>query len=385
MTKASRQSLRKDSITLLLNQFLPTDSYEEPNRINALENKRPNILIIKLSAIGDVVHSLPFLEVLRDRFPSSRIDWVVEEDAGGIVEGHPDINQLIIFHRKSWLKRFSDKGEYIKVGKEVANLLKELKKRKYDIVVDVQGLFKSGILTFLARGKRKIALTGGREGSFIFVHERVAIPDPDMHALDRYLCIARYLGATNFVWNGQIPIYDKDKRYVNNLLGEIGNNNTLVAVNPIAKWASKLWELNRFASLADKIKEKLGAEVIFTGSGNDKKAIDNILSVMKTEALNLSGKTSLKELAYLYQRCAIVISTDTGPMHVASAMGSPVVIALFGPTSPLKTGPYGAKHRVIKAGIGCSPCFKKRCDDMSCMEKITVDMIFDTVKEVISA
>ena len=350
-----------------------------------MKNKKPNILIIKLSAVGDVVHSLPFLEVLRDRFPSAMIDWVVEEDASGIVESHPEIDRLIIFPRKSWLKRFIKKGEYIGVGKEVTKFLKELKSRRYDIVVDLQGLLKSGILTFLANGKRKIALNGGREGSLIFTNEKVAIPDPDLHALDKYLCIARYLGATNPVWNGQIPIYDTDEEHVDYLLGEIGNNSTLVAVNPMAKWESKLWELHRFASLADTIKEELGAGVVFTGSEGDKAAIEDIRSGMKTRALNLAGKTTLKELAYLYQKCAAVICTDTGPMHVAAAMGSPVVVALFGPTSPLRTGPYGAKHRVIRAGLECSPCFRKRCDDMSCMKKITVEMVFDTVKEVISA
>ena len=350
-----------------------------------MKNKKPNILIIKLSAVGDVVHSLPFLEVLRDRFPSAMIDWVVEEDASGIVESHPEIDRLIIFPRKSWLKRFIKKGEYIGVGKEVTKFLKELKGRRYDIVVDLQGLLKSGILTFLANGKRKIALNGGREGSLIFTNEKVAIPDPDLHALDKYLCIARYLGATNPVWNGQIPIYDTDEEHVDYLLGEIGNNSTLVAVNPMAKWESKLWELHRFASLADTIKEELGAGVVFTGSEGDKAAIEDIRSRMKTRALNLAGKTTLKELAYLYQKCAAVICTDTGPMHVAAAMGSPVVLALFGPTSPLRTGPYGAKHRVIRAGLECSPCFKKRCDDMSCMKKITVEMVFGAVREVLSA
>jgi len=350
-----------------------------------VKNKKPNILIIKLSAVGDVVHSLPFLEVLRDRFPSAMIDWVVEEDASGIVESHPEIDRLIIFPRKSWLKRFIKKGEYIGVGKEVTKFLKELKSRRYDIVVDLQGLLKSGILTFLANGKRKIALNGGREGSLIFTNEKVAIPDPDLHALDKYLCIARYLGATNPVWNGQIPIYDTDEEHVDYLLGEIGNNSTLVAVNPMAKWESKLWELHRFASLVDTIKEELGAGVVFTGSEGDKAAIEDIRSRMKTRALNLAGKTTLKELAYLYQKCAAVICTDTGPMHVAAAMGSPVVLALFGPTSPLRTGPYGAKHRVIRAGLECSPCFKKRCDDMSCMKKITVEMVFGAVREVLSA
>jgi heptosyltransferase-1 len=352
-------------------------------RIPTLKNRGPKILIIKLSAIGDVVHSLPFLEVLRDTFPFAIIDWVVEEDASGVAEGHPAVDQLLVFPRKSWLKRFIKKGEYIDVGKEVAEFIKQLKERKYDIVVDLQGLFKSGIVTFLTHGERKIALNGGREGSLIFINERVAIPDPDIHALERYLCIAKYLGATNLVWSGQIPIHDTHKTRVDLLLGEIGDNSTLIAVAPMAKWESKLWGLGRFASLADVIKEELGAEVIFTGTESDKAAIDKILSAMRTRALNLAGRTSLKELACLYQKCAVVISTDTGPMHVATAMGSPVVVALFGPTSPSRTGPYGVKHRVIRAGLECSPCLRKRCDHMSCMKKITVDMVFSTVKEVL--
>ena len=349
-----------------------------------MRRSNSNILLIKLSAIGDVIHSLPFLEVLKAAFPSSRIDWVVEEDAAGIIQGHPDIETLIVFPRKSWIKRFAKKDEYRSIGKEVANFLKELKKKKYDIVIDLQGLLKSGILTFIARGKRKIGLNGGREASFIFINERVAIPDPEIHALERYLYIARHLGATKSDWNGRIHIATADKRYVDNLLKGL-DNKPLIAVNPMAKWETKLWDLDRFACLADRIIEELEAVVVFTGSKSDAKAIEIILSKMHTNAFNLAGKSTLKELACLYEKCAVVLSTDTGPMHIAAAMTTPVVIALFGPTSPRKTGPYGPKHRVVRAGVECSPCFKKKCNDMSCMKKITVDMVFDTVKEVLTS
>ena len=349
-----------------------------------MEDKKPYILIIKLSAIGDVVHSLPLLEVLRERFPLARIDWLVEEDASGIVEGHPCIDGLLIIPRKSWLRRFMRKGEFISVGREVARFIRELRSRRYDIVIDLQGLLKSGILTFVAKGKRKIALNNAREGSALFVKERVAIPDPQMHALERYLCIVKHLGVQNPRWEGSIPIYESDKGYVDSLLGKLDDGRTLVAVNPMAKWETKLWEPTRFASLADLLHEKLDAEVIFTGSATDRAAIEAIQSGMKTKALNLVGRTTLKQLAYLYQRCAVVISTDTGPMHIAAAMGSPVVVALFGPTSPFKTGPYGQGKKVVRAGVECSPCFKKRCDDMSCMRLITVDMVYDAVKEVLA-
>ncbi len=347
-------------------------------------NNNPNILVIKLSAIGDVVHSLPLLEVLRERFPLARIDWLVEEDASGIVDGHPFIDELLIFPRKSWLRRFARKGECISVGREVARFIRGLKNRRYDIVIDLQGLLKSGILTFFAKGKRKIALNNGREGSALFAHERVAIPNTEMHALERYLCIARHLGVKNPRWEGYIPIYESDKAYIDSLLENLDVGRTLVAVNPMAKWETKLWGLSRFASLADLINEKLAAGVIFTGSDADRDAIGAIQSEMKTEALNLAGRTTLKQLAYLYQRCAVVISTDTGPMHIAASMGSPIVVALFGPTSPLRTGPYGGGQRVVRAGVACSPCFKKRCNDMRCMRQITVDMVYEAVKKVLA-
>jgi heptosyltransferase-1 len=348
-------------------------------------DQKPHILIIKLSAIGDVVHSLALLEVLRQGFPLARIDWLVEEDASCIVEGHPSLDGLLIFPRKSWVRRLVRKGEFISVGREASRFIRGLKSRRYDIVIDLQGLLKSGILTFLANGKRKIALNNGREGSALFVNERVDIPDPEMHALERYLCIARHLGVKNPRWDGYIPIYESDKAYIDSLLGRLSADRTLIAVNPMAKWETKLWESSRFASLADLLNEKLAAEVIFTGSGADRGAIGAIQSEMKTEALNLAGKTTLKQLAYLYQKCAVVISTDTGPMHIAAAMGSPIVVAIFGPTSPMRTGPYGRRQKVVRAGVECSPCFKKRCDDMRCMRGITVEMVYDAVKEGINA
>lgn len=346
---------------------------------------RTHILIIKLSAIGDVVHSLPLLEVLRERFPLARIDWLVEQDASGIVEGHPCIDELFVFPRKAWLERLSKKGEILSIGKQVARFVRGIRKRRYDIVIDLQGLLKSGLLTFLARGNRKIALNNGREGSSLFVRERVAVPSTEMHALEKYLCIARHLGVKEARWQGYIPIYDSDKAYVDSLLRELVSDRILIAINPMAKWETKLWEPNRFASLADLIYERLDATVIFTGSGADKAPIGVIQSKMKTEALNLAGRMSLKQLAYFYQRCAVVISTDTGPMHIAAAMKSSMVVALFGPTSPLRSGPYGATQKVVSSGAACSPCFKKRCNDMRCMRQITVDMVYEAVKEALTS
>ena len=152
----------------------------------------------------------------------------------------------------------------------------------------------------------------------------------------------------------------------------------------MAKWETKLWEPNKLANLADKLHKELSCHIVFTGSRDDQRVIDEILEKMEKRPFNLVGETRLKELAYLYSKCRLLICTDTGPMHMAAAMGCPVV-ALFGPTAPLRTGPYGQGHRIIREDMECSPCFKKKCSHLTCMKDITVASVFDTVKEQLSS
>ncbi len=343
-----------------------------------------SILIVKLSAIGDVVHSLPLLEVLKKNYPGARIDWLVEEDSSQILEGHECIDNLVVSRRKSWTRRFLGAGEKQLVLREIGHFLSRLRSEKYDLVIDLQGLFKSGILTGISRGRRKIGTTGGREGSVFFLTEPPYPVNYNQHALNRYLKIGKYLNCNSHSWKGDIPVEKRDKEKVNSIVESKGiKGKKLVAISPMAKWRTKLWEPHKFASLADRIKKDLGAEVIFTGSKGDGKAIEHILSMMDTRAVNLAGIINLKELACLYRICRAVVSTDTGPMHIAAATGYPVVIGLFGSTSPLRTGPYGEKNRVIRSGEECSPCFRKRCRDMSCMRNITVEMVYYAVREII--
>jgi len=176
---------------------------------------------------------------------------------------------------------------------------------------------------------------------------------------------------------------DSDKTRIDQLLYESSiADNRFVAINPMARWKTKLWEPQRFASLADRIQKDLSLRVIFTGSGHDRPSIDKIINNMVEKPINLAGQTSLKELAYLCSRCRLVVSTDTGPMHVAAAMGTPTV-AIFGPTAPWRTGPYGNGHRVVREELDCSPCFKKRCAHLTCMKRITTEKIFEAVQKVL--
>ena len=161
---------------------------------------------------------------------------------------------------------------------------------------------------------------------------------------------------------------------------EIGKGR-FVAVSPVALWETKLWEDRKFADLCDRIRQELGLSVILTGG--EAGPLDRIRAQMKTQAVNLGGKTTLRDLAFLYRQAALVITTDSGPMHLAAAVGTPV-IALFGPTDPARTGPYGPGHRVIRGGLHCMPCFKKQCETKSCMNQIAVEEVFTATKEMLT-
>ncbi len=344
-----------------------------------------NILIIKLSSIGDVVHALPFLEALKNSYPDSRIDWLVEEEASQVISGHPAINRVIISGRKRWQKEILNPTKFFKVSSEAISFYKNLRFSSYDIVIDLQGLFRSGFLTALSRGKRKIGMSGAREGASFFLKEPPVAVDYDQHAIDRYLKVAGQLGCNTGDRKGEIPVSEQDKKLADSIFASFSEGKPLIAVNPMAKWKTKLWDSDKFSELAEKLQKEIDCRIIFTGSMQDRPVIEEIIKqtgIKEDKIINLAGSTGLKELAYLYSGCSVLICTDTGPMHIAAAMGCRVV-ALFGPTAPLRTGPYGNGHIIIRSGIDCSPCFKKECRDVKCMGDITVNAVFDAARSII--
>jgi len=342
--------------------------------------KVDSILIVKLSSIGDVVHSLPLLELLKENFPRARIDWLVEEDASQILKGHSAIDHVIVSRRKSWLRRMLKGAECASPLREAIQFFRELRTYEYDLVIDLQGILKSGVWVGFSKGKRKIGMVGAREGGGLFLNERPVPVDYGQHAVDRYLKLAEYLGCDLISWKGDIPVFESDKILIKRLLSAAGfGKRPVIAINPMARWKTKLWEPERFAALADRLRDDLSCQIIFTGSMHDRAIIKNISGMMKNKPINLAGQTTLKELAYLYTKCKALVATDTGPMHIAAAMGCQVV-ALFGPTDFRRTGPYGKGHEAISMDVECSPCFKKKCEHMTCMKSITVDRCFETVK-----
>jgi 3-deoxy-D-manno-octulosonic-acid transferase/heptosyltransferase-1 len=344
-----------------------------------------NILIVKLSAVGDVVHTLPALNALRRHYPRARITWLVEEAASGIVQGHRALDRVIISRRKKWVKGFR-KGSWLGQFREISRFIRKLRDTRYDLIIDFQALLKSAVLIRLARGRRKIGFDRGMEHmeySYLFLNERIAPVDMNIHALCRGMLLLKAIGVEPGDIEYHLPVSDTDRSKLNASLAARGIDpaGRLIAINPVAKWDTKLWSGQKFAALADRIGERSTAALVFTGSRGDRKTIENIISRMQCDAVNLAGETSLNMLAAVYEKAEFVVSTDTGPAHIAAATGTPVV-ALFGPTAPWRTGPFGPAHQIIRTGKECSPCFKRDCPTRECMEKITVTDVLEGIEKL---
>lgn len=334
------------------------------------------ILIVKLSSIGDVVHTLPALGALRKGHPGATIDWLVEEAASDIIWDHPLLDEAIVVPQRGWLKNLSGNLKTVRY----------LAKKRYDMVLDFQGLMKSGIWVLLSRGTRRIGFANAREFSHVFLNEKLPPYDPERHAVCRYLDLAKYAGGVVSPDEPSFPtppihIGEEEKKKVERLLeeGGITDGTPFFIVNPRARWETKLWPERRFAKLTTVLAERFDMKAVIVGSESDMVEARRINVLAGDEALNLAGRTTLKELAHIMSKARFVITLDSGPMHIAAAVGAKV-FALFGPTAPWRTGPYGEEHGVIRKEIDCSPCFQKSCEEPRCMDEMSVEDVINAIE-----
>lgn len=345
-----------------------------------------NILIVKTSAIGDVIHTLPALHCLRRKYPDAHITWLVEEAAADVVMGHPALDRLLVASRKEWIREWRTGGRR-SAFRKAWQFVRELRDTRYDLLLDFQGLLKSGIWVALARAKRKVGFGRGMEHaemSYLFLNERVPAVSMEMHAVDRELHLLQAIGVECPEVRFELPLTIADHQAAAELLESHGvaSHQPFVAINPMTTWPTKHWQPEKFAVLADRLVEA-GKKVVFTGGPTDRAGIVTIGTMMHQPSVNLAGATTLKALAAVFARAQAVVSTDTGPMHIAAAMGAPVV-ALFGPTAPWRTGPYGRTHRIIRLGLPCSPCLKKQCHygTTACMADIPVTEVVQAIMRI---
>jgi heptosyltransferase-1 len=312
------------------------------------------ILFIKLGALGDVINTLPLAITLREQL-NAHIHWLVEPLSYPLVSTHSSVDRAILFEKKHWPQALS-------------GVLKELQSEKFDIALDLQRLIKSGLFCMISKSERKI---GCKEFTWLFPFERIPASDPTVHMAYQYLEFARYLGANPGEIRWDIPITG---RIPVELPGKY------VVLNIGATTSAKRWTPEGFASLAQGLMDRYAVQAVLTGGPVDEPMAHSIESMAGDKIVNLVGKTSFQDLAEIISGAAAVVTCDTGPMHLAVALGKEI-IALIGPTNPKRTGPL--KGRIIRQDLDCMPCNQRQCKDPFCMRGITAEMVLDALEGIL--
>lgn len=348
--------------------------------MNKTQNYR-KILIVRLDRIGDVVLSTPVLKAVRDAYPASHITFMVAPHARDIANGSPYINEVIIYDKKGAQKSLIENIKFI------ANL----SGKKFDIAIILHPTRRTHWLTFLSGIPRRLGY-GKKMG--VLLTDRV--PHKKhlglKHEMDYTLGLLRYMGIEPRDKKLHVPVDDRSERRARRILEDAGikDNDKIVIINPGASCRSKRWPAQRFAEVADALVRKLGVKIIVVSGASDRCFTDLTVSMMKTpKALNLSGMTTIKELASLLKRSLLFISNDSGPVHIACAMGTPV-ISIFGRNdrglSPRRWGPTNATDRSLHKYVGCDVCLAHNCRiEFKCLDAITADEVVRNAEEMLNS
>ena len=347
--------------------------------------KNQKILVVRLGAIGDVIRTLPALRVLRHNLPDAHIAWVVEDRTASLLINHPDLNKVFVLPRKEWQQSFLR----FKTLKEIVQFIQNLRKEKFDLVLDFHGLFKSGIITFLTGVKNRVGYSRqfSKEGNFLFTNHHVFLPKHKINRVERNLLLVKHLGLKIDEYSPIIPIAEKDRAFVASTIfsGLNPSPGPKVIIHPGSSPSTpyKRWDFSRFAQLADRIIQKYGGNILFIAGNDEKGLVNNIVKQMTESQHVLCQTETLTQLAEAIRQCDLFIGNDTAPMHLAAFVGTPV-IALFGPTDPTENAPFGkGEALVIRKDVSCNPCRIRKCSNLLCMDAIAVEDVLGAVDRIL--
>ena len=342
------------------------------SRIARLEPAR--VCIIKPSSLGDIIHSLPILAALRAHWPSAHIAWLVNRSYQDVLSGHRHLDELIVYDRAG--KRDDSRGLGGTTG-----LFDRLSRGKFDLTIDLQGLLRSALMTMATRAGMRVGMLDAREGARWFYTDQVDAPRLGIHAVDRVIRVARHLGVIVVEPQFDLPIGEAERRWAVESLAEVPSPR--IVLNLGARWLTKRWPPENFAAIARRAVSEFGAGLIVVGSTEDRPLVDTFLRlVAPLPVLDLCGRTRLLQLAALTVESDLVISNDTGPLHLAAAAGARV-LGIYTCTDPALTGPYGSRASIVKSCVWCAPSFIKRCSRLECMTELTPERVWPAVKDQI--
>ena len=383
-----------------------TKTTKSPDALDLRSVEFSRILLIKPSALGDVVHTIPVLVKLRARYPRARIDWLITPENAEIVRCHPALSNVVLFARRD----FSKRGRRWRAFLSFFDLLKQIRRAKYDLVIDMHGQVRSAFFALITGARVRIGFDrpikrtltvsaehdlknvpthgwrGAREGSWIAYTHRIPIPTLDVHAIDRYLWVGELLGFDDTPPDLTIYLSPETIRNVDRLLSEKGvsASQPLIVLVPGTIWETKHWTIEGFAGVARQFLHD-GYAVALAGTKRDEQRSRQIAAAAPG-ACDLSGKTTPADLAALIRRAEVTVTNDSGSMHVAASLGKPMV-SIFGPTNPVHIGPYERRDSVVRVDLPCSPCNYRRLSqcpyDHACMKQVTSAMVVERVQKIL--
>jgi heptosyltransferase-1 len=336
-----------------------------------------SVLVVKMSAIGDVIHALPVSYAIKETFPDCHLTWVVENSCRDLVTHNPYIDEVIAFPKKN----FRSLSGLIH---NLPPLKAQLTARPYDVALDLQGLFKSAVIVYLSQAKKTLGFCNMRELSY-FMSPPVCGSHKEGHIVERYLDVARAMGCAVNKVQFPLQITADEATKAGNIASQAGLSpgKTYVVLAPGANWVNKRWPTAYFAEICNKLSHRQVVPVLI-GAANDRALADAITAQTAVPPVDLIGRTSLMELATIIQRCQAFVGGDTGPLHLAAALGRSVV-GLYGPTDTNRNGPYGQYHFTHTISADCAGCWKRQCPrNIDCLAQISIDEVWNSLDGLLS-
>ena len=326
-----------------------------------------NILLIRLSSLGDIVLTSPAIRAVRKHFPNARISMLVASQSADLLTENPHLDEVLRFDRHA-------KG---KDTTEMFKLIRILRERQFDLAIDFQRKFRTSLLGYLSGAKCRVGYHQPK--GFLC---SVRVPDSSEHAINRYFALLHAAGIAAADRTLELFLTESDRRYARDVMERQGidGDEPTVGLFPGAGWKLREWMPDRFAEIGDRLVRNFGTQVAIFGGAHELQLASDVVNLMTEQATSFAGSHQIRQLAALIERCNLFLTNDTGPMHIAAALRIPTV-ALFGPGNHIRFQPLDSIHTTIRHDVPCNPCkqFTNRCKDNICMKLITVDEVWETI------